>query len=634
MTTGHRTLADQLRSWPPDRLLRLLQARPDLATPAPQDSGQLASRAATRSSLVRALDQLNRFELSVLDSLCTPNQTYPSVTSQDPDATTTHLVDLALVWESTAGLRVLNGVHELLTPLDVPPERPALATAERDQALVDRAAAGAAFEAVRRTEVLLDLWGSAPPPVLRSGGLGVRDLRAAAAALDVEEAHAALLAEVAVAAGLATASGTAWMPTDAFDAWSGASYASRWETLVDAWLVSPRMPALVGQRDTAGRVWNALVPEITGVHMAESRRMTLAALRSLPRGEVLAAGTGGPSVLAQIAWERPRRPRTRGEQVAWTLSEAEMLGVTALGGLATYARAWLDGSLKGLAELLPSPVSEVLLQADLTAVAPGPLESDLARRLGQLADVESRGGATTYRFTPTSMRRALDLGWTAVELHAFLSSVSRTPVPQPLSYLVDDVARTHGTLRVGYAEAFLRADDEHALTELLHHPRAAELGLRRLAPTVLVSDVPIDLLVTLLREVGAAPLVEKADGTVHVGGPSAARARTPRRPAPASAEARAAAQAAAVVTAIRAGDQVATLRPAAEVTPAGALALLRSAIDSRSSVVITYVDNHGTRSDRLVTPMSVADGQLTAHDHRADDVRRFAVHRIRTVRPS
>nr|WP_300500934.1 aminotransferase class V-fold PLP-dependent enzyme [uncultured Rhodococcus sp.] len=76
-----------------------------------------------------------------------------------------------------------------------------------------------------------------------------------------------------------------------------------------------------------------------------------------------------------------------------------------------------------LEPLLPAPVDHVLVQADLTAVAPGPLESSLARRLQVLAEVESRGGATVYRFTPGSVRRALDLGWTAVEVHDFLDEV-------------------------------------------------------------------------------------------------------------------------------------------------------------------------------------------------------------------
>ena len=236
------------------------------------------------------------------------------------------------------------------------------------------------------------------------------------------------------------------------------------------------------------------------------------------------------------------------------------------------------------------------------------------------------------------MRRALDIGWTATELHEFLASVSRTPVPQALAYLVDDTARTFGTVRVGHAEAYLRADDETALTELLHHPGAAGLGLRRLAPTVLISSTHVDVLLPRLRDLGAAPVVEAADGTVHVARPDQRRARTPReyRGSPAAlGAARRTAAIASVVTAIRAGDRAAASRPAgreAVTTPSGSLAALRDAAEVGAVVVISYVDNQGTRTERVVEPVSVEGGVLTAHDHRTDDTRQFAVHRITTVR--
>ena len=417
--------------------------------------------------------------------------------------------------------------------------------------------------------------------------------------------------------------------------------AERWVSLAQTWLDSPRMPGLVGSRDSAGKPWNALAPELSGMHMPETRAMTLAALAALPEGECLASGTGLPSVVALLRWQRPRRPRSRADQVLWTVTEAATLGLTGLDGMAGYARDLLAGeherASKGLAALLPEPVDHVLLQADLTAVAPGPLESQLARRLQLVADIESRGGATVYRFTPGSVRRALDSGWTAVELHEFIGSVSRTPVPQPLSYLVDDTARTFGSVRVGHAEAYLRADDETALTELLHHPKAAPLGLRRLAPTVLISTMPLDLLLPRLRELGAAPVVEAEDGTVHVVRPDARRARTPKEHrGRGAAAARRTATVSAVVTAIRSGDRAAASRPETPDTPlspSGSLAALRVAAATGAPVLIAYVDNHGTRSERIVEPVSVEGGVLTAHDQRSDDVRTFAVHRITTVRP-
>lgn len=639
-TTPHRSLADELRAWSDQRLAALLRLRPDLATPAPSDSSSLASRAATRASVLRALDLLSQADLSCLHALRSESQT-----TEIPAASIERLNGLALVWHSPNGPRTLSVVADLLgtPPTDSSPVPPEIATSAVDSERAASVAAGAAFDVVRRVEVFVEEWGHAPPGVLRSGGLGVRDLRATASLLHVTEEEAGWLVELASAAGLvATASphgDEVWLPTDQFDGWTRLSLAERWSRLASAWLESARVPGLIGTRDRQGKAINALAPGLVDPHQVDTRRLALEQLTLLEPGTGLATGTGIPSVAARVRWLRPRRPAGQERLVGWALAEATHLGVIGLGALSPAGRALLaDDLATAAADLdarLPAPVDHVLVQGDLTAVAPGPLLPEVAARLQQVADVESRGGATVFRFTGASIRRALDIGWTRADLHAFLDEVSRTPLPQPLTYLVDDTARSHGALRIGWAEAFLRSEDEAALTALLAHKDAARLGLRRIAPTVVISTAPIEELLTGLRALGVAPVVEAEDGTIHLASPPVRRARTPRR-TPAGQEAtREAAVVSAAVAAIRAGDRAAEHRPSrpTSTTPAEALAALRQAIETRTSVLIGYVDNHGTTSERVVDPRRLEGGQLSAFDHRAEDIRGFAVHRITSVTP-
>ena len=202
--------------------------------------------------------------------------------------------------------------------MDEPPE---LATSERDPALVDRAAAGAAFELVRRTELLLDRWGTHPPPALKAGGLGVRDLRAAAALLHVEIGVAALVIETAAAAGLldqgmADDLDAAWLPTDAFDAWQLASTAQRWATLARAWLASPRLVSAVGGRDRRQAGQRPLprpAPQLAGRGSAPT--CSPSSRRSPADGARRGHRRRRPSS-QRLRWRRPRRPPARLDQVA------------------------------------------------------------------------------------------------------------------------------------------------------------------------------------------------------------------------------------------------------------------------------------------------------------------------------
>jgi hypothetical protein len=258
-----------------------------------------------------------------------------------------------------------------------------------------------------------------------------------------------------------------------------------------------------------------------------------------------------------------------------------------------------------------------------------------------MADVESTGGATVFRFTPGSVRRALDAGRSAEDVRAFLAARSRTPVPQPLAYLVDDVARRHGIMRVGTARAYVRCDDEAVLSEVLADRRSARLRLRRLSPTVLVAGVGGEDLLAGLREMGYAPAGESDDGAVVVRRPDVHRTGARRRPVPVGAEPPAPSDVllTAAVRALRAGDRAASAPRGPTVGPAlggvlprtpaaETLALLRGALEAERPVWIGFVDTDGGVSERVVDPVRLSGGSLTAFDHRTGELRTFPVHRI------
>jgi hypothetical protein len=530
-------------------------------------------------------------------------------------------------------------------------EEPELGTTKPGVERIDATSAGAILELLRRVETLLESWSQAPPTVLRAGGLGVRDLRKLARDLGVEPAEAALLVEIVVAAGLVADSESAgaaeWVPTTGADLWLAGGPEQRWVPLARAWLDLPRLPGLIGLRDDSDKIVAPLSDELRRPLAPRDRRRALDLLASLPPGH----GVTGPETLAAtLAWRAPRRGgRMRDELVAWTLAEATVLGVVALGGLARHGRVLLDSTaadtspvIEALRAALPEPVEHVLLQADLTAIAPGRLRADVAEELAMVADIESTGSAAVYRITESSIRRALDTGRPAAELHAIFARRSATPVPQGLSYLIDDVARRHGRLRGGSARSFLRADDEVLLAEVLAHPAADSFELRRIAPTVLVSELSLKDLLDGLRAAGFAPGAEAGDGSLLDLRPAGRRIPArPRPPARAMLQVPDEAQLTALVASIRAGDHAAALAPrTADRTgprPSGmssgangldTLRLLRDAARQRRSVWIGYVNSLGVASRRIVEPVSVGGGVLEGYDRAQGDLRRFMLHRI------
>ena len=522
---------------------------------------------------------------------------------------------------------------------------PVLEGTVRDQKLADRTAAGQAFAFVRATEELCERWGFEPPAMLRTGGLGVRDLKRMSALLDLPEWVTALVIETAFTAGLVAAGGASdaeWLPTATYDGWRIKSTQDRWAALAIAWLHGERVPGLVGERDERDRLLNVLHPDLRRTAAPEVRIASL---------KIAAAAPGlaptRESLLERLSWEQPRRRGPMRDQLTeFTLREAEQLGLTGLGALSAHGRALLDGDPRAaaaiLAPLLPEPVDHVLLQADLTAVAPGPLTSELSRWISLAADLESKGGASVYRFSESSVRRALDAGQGADELLAILERHSATSVPQPLAYLISDVARRHGRVRVGTASAYIRCDDPAMLDQITADRRSAQLRLRRLAPTVIASRTSRASLVDSLRSMGYAPVAESLDGDVIITQLDSRRTEGLLPPAKTFTSFNGLDEevVTAAVRALRAGDSAYRKRRVPVAAPAGQIprgpatstvTALQEAIRQGVRVWIGYLDSQGMATSRILEPARIESGYLTAYDETRAAVHRFALHRITGV---
>lgn len=658
-----RSLADALRQRDDVGLATLLRRRPDLLNPIPSDITALAARSTTGPSVSRCLDTLDALTIFVLAVVARQSIELPALAKEiigtvieelddsasgPAEAALHDLEELALVWGTTDEIRAIHAVREHIMGAVAPPWPPPQLpnTDQNTKAAVSDEQAGVhAREAIAQVRDLLDAWAVDPPSVLRAGGLAVRDFTATARDLNTDAPTAALWIEIAHAAGLLDDDGEerpSWVPTDRFDSWLGKSAAEQWVALAQAWLTSPRLSSIANDKST--------------LLATDSERRAVITLRA--QVLQLLAATADPvepnALIAMLNYSQPRRSgELRAQVVHATYREATLIGLMGANALTTPGRALIgkdpDSSatagVAAITALMPLEIDHVLIQADLTMIAPGPVAPELARKLRLLADVESRGHATVYRLSEQSLRRAFDAGWDAAKVHQVLSEASTTGLPQPLSYLIDDLARRHGAIRVGSASAYLRCDNEGTIQAILGDRRLRGLQLSQTAPNILISQATPHEFMAALRDAGYAPAAETPDGSVVVLRPDERRARSRVARKVSSGRRDSDALIASVVKGLRSGDRAARApRGETVVGPAGTnevprtssaatLAALKLAIAETTPVWIGYADSDGTTTEQIIDPIRMGGGSVTAFDHRTEQVRTFSVSRISGVAP-
>ncbi|MEU5877548.1 helicase-associated domain-containing protein [Spirillospora sp. NPDC047279] len=440
--------------------------------------------------------------------------------------------DPATDWLAARGLLVPAGDELAEVPLEVsralgsdypfnpmppmPVTKPASPERVREEA---QAAVSAAANTLERLLKALDM---RPATMRKSGGVAVRETRRLASAAGVDEIIARFWIELAAAAELiavrATKQEARLLPTKRYDDWLQLPPAQRMAPIVRAWM-----------RFSETLTWSPFEQTPVPLHYeryehgaATLRAALLKLLADLPDGTglVLDEGTLPEPTLAALHWQcpgllstDPAEPDYRPEH---NLTEAELLGLSAHGALTGPGLALIGSGdlVTTLDALLPAPQEKAHFPGDLTAVVPGVPTTELADLLTATADRESDGHAVVWRFTPASVRRALDAGRDAAEIIAALTDAALAPLPQALEYLVTDTARRHGQIKVVRSACCLRSDDETLLQEIAGHRSLRKLALRRIAPTVLISTKPVAATLEALRAAGYAPALEAETGAM------------------------------------------------------------------------------------------------------------------------
>ncbi|QUH00789.1 helicase-associated domain-containing protein [Saccharopolyspora erythraea] len=519
-------------------------------------------------------------------------------------------------------------------------------TTEAGTGAVDRTAAVAAGRFVAGAARLLEHCAKASVSPLKSGGVGVRVLSQLAKALHADEREVRLWLEAAAGAELLSIDGDGdIVPADSAEEWQTSDPADQYVELVSAWWWLPGAPTMTCLEEKPGPALAGLSNDIDRM----LRHDLVGQLAELPDGHAVASTDELDPLLA---WLRPALygdAESIGAPAKLTWAECDATGVTASAALSSLGSSLLaedsDRLRAEAARMLPTAQESAVLQADLTAVVRGTPNAKLTRSLDLMADLERRDTASTWRFSPTSIRRAFDQGWTAEDVVAELERISDSTLPQPLRYLIDDVARRFGELKVTTVKCCV-VGDEALLAEVSRHKALAPLKLRVLAPTVLASGKAASETLDKLRAAGYSPVQQDASGSVrlerHAGkrGDGGSRNLRPRRAVVAN---RAEPDFDLIAKALAKGTEppqpaitgltsrVDELAHEATQLGPGEIDVLADALARESAVHIEYVDQTGKRTSRPVTPIDLDQRWLVAWCHMRDDERNFRLERIRSV---
>jgi hypothetical protein len=472
------------------------------------------------------------------------------------------------IFASTVDAMATIGAHRKISNLVVVSESE---PRELSAAEIDRDASLAIFDVIQAlTELIFELEQRYIREVGKRG-VGLPDVKRLAAHLSKPNEYAKQVFELAQFANLAEIEGSRWQLGQRAENWISWSDRERWSHLAETWL------SLLG--DEAARELLAILP-------AESFERRLA--------EVY-----------------PFADSTATNRIKKVAEIANLIGLIA----SSQATSWLgllSSSLQNASERaiagLPSAAERVIIQADLTLIAPSPLPTELEISLRRFADTEQIGMASSYRLSALSVSHGLETGLAVEEIRALLLRLSAKDLPQPVVYLLKEAESRFARLKVyatkSGAHSQIVSTDKILLAEIHNDQRLKPFALHFDEAGSLHSRFEAELVYFALREANFVAVRVDEKGEVL-------------SPQKLSSKNKVSEQRKSVVediTRMRQADTQGTSDPDDD----DLLRQIQLAIKYKAKMVIVLKTSSGEQVEYLVEPVGVANGRLRAKDRKAD----------------
>lgn len=329
--------------------------------------------------------------------------------------------------------------------------------------IVDPLAGIGAFETVQAlTELIIELEQRYVPEVGR-GGVGLPELKRLASFLGRDVDYARRLYSLAQIAGLVVLYQKRWRVGTNYSMWLESNTAERWLHLASSWV------NLIGPESAADLVGNE--------NLQQAIKVTFPL-----------ATDGISSHMTNL------------------INMAELIGLTAANRTSTWFEPTMQGDFKKAKELisreLPKVQNKLIIQADLTLISTGPLDTETELLIRRFVEIERIGVASSYRINALSLSYGMETGLKETEIRETLQKLSGKELPQPVDYLIRETAKRFGrlVLRQSADGTIIESKESILLTSILNDSELKALGIMQKSETTLFTRFDQELVYYQLRD--------------------------------------------------------------------------------------------------------------------------------------